>query len=191
MDEDIWQDRLRAILEAPDRAAAVRAEVAVVEGHLRRLEEIATGADETPAALEVTDVVLGADACAGGWVGVLLEPGAPRPRVLLASSLDALVEMVRESVEPAVVALTTEHPEVRPLRMHHPRLRVTTTQAAPFAAVEELEAAGLARPSVLAGRGYDEGDVLAACAAAVDALRGSSRGSSQRPVAEGSPVLAR
>lgn len=170
MDEDIWQDRLRALLGAPDRDAAVRAEVAAVERYLRRLEEIASATDETPATLEVSDVVLGVDACSGGWVGVLLEPGAPRPRVLLASSLDALVEMARESVEPAVVALTTEHPEVRPLRMHHPGLRVTTTQATPFASVEELEAAGLARPSVLAGRGYDEGDVLAACAAAVDAL---------------------
>lgn len=57
------------------------------------------------APLEVTVPVLGVDACKAGWVGVVLEPGAPRPRVAVASRIGELVETVRRSVEVQVVGI--------------------------------------------------------------------------------------
>jgi predicted RNase H-like nuclease/8-oxo-dGTP pyrophosphatase MutT (NUDIX family) len=48
--------------------------------------------------------VLGVDACASGWVGVLLAAHA-RPTVYVARSIAELVELVRERCEPAVVAI--------------------------------------------------------------------------------------
>jgi hypothetical protein len=176
VESDFWEQRLAMVTAQPDRAAAVSAEIAAVGVYVQRLAESLTGHDAAaPAQVEplaVNHPVLGVDGCAGGWVGVLLEPGAPRPRVLVASTLDALVEMVRESVEPAVVAVapgdpaTTDATEVHRLRATHPRLSVHLSGAAPFASLAELTTAGLAAPSSLAGRGYGETDVLAACAAA-------------------------
>lgn len=58
-----------------------------------------------PPPLEVTVPVLGVDGCRGGWVGALLEPGAPRPRVVLAATIDELVEAVRESTDVRVVGI--------------------------------------------------------------------------------------
>lgn len=57
-----------------------------------------------PARLVVDVPVLGVDACASGWVGVLLSPGRPAA-VLAASTIAALVELARESAELAVVAI--------------------------------------------------------------------------------------
>lgn len=48
--------------------------------------------------------VLGVDACSAGWVGVLLGPEG-RPTVHVAATIADLVAMVRETVEPAVVAI--------------------------------------------------------------------------------------
>jgi predicted RNase H-like nuclease len=60
----------------------------------------------TPAApVEVTVPVLGVDACAAGWVGAILEPGAPRPRIAVAASITALVEAVRQSLDIQAVAI--------------------------------------------------------------------------------------
>ena len=60
----------------------------------------------TPAPLvEVTVPVLGVDACAAGWVGAILEPGAPRPRIAVAGSIAALVEAVRQSLDIQAVAI--------------------------------------------------------------------------------------
>jgi predicted RNase H-like nuclease len=55
--------------------------------------------------LEVTVPVLGVDACAAGWVGAILEPGAPRPRVAVASTIAGLVESVRRSLGIQVVGI--------------------------------------------------------------------------------------
>ena len=41
----------------------------------------------------------------GGWVGALLVPGAPRPRVVVAPTIAELVETVRADVEIAVVGI--------------------------------------------------------------------------------------
>ncbi|MGL5911214.1 MAG: TetR/AcrR family transcriptional regulator C-terminal domain-containing protein, partial [Phycicoccus sp.] len=47
-----------------------------------------------PAPLETTVPVLGVDGCKAGWVGALLVPGAPRPRMVVARTIDELVETV-------------------------------------------------------------------------------------------------
>ena len=67
---------------------------------LGRLRE-ATGRE----LLEVTAPVLGADACAAGWVGAVLVPGAPRPRVVVAPTIGELVEAVRREVDVRVVGI--------------------------------------------------------------------------------------
>jgi len=58
----------------------------------------------TPAPLVPAAPVLGVDACASGWVGVLLSPARP-PAVLAGATIAALVELARETAEPAVVAI--------------------------------------------------------------------------------------
>ncbi|NHA68148.1 DUF429 domain-containing protein [Phycicoccus flavus] len=70
-----------------------------------RLEPSTAGPVGRPEPLEVTAPVLGVDGCPGGWVGALLEPGAPRPRVLLAPGIGELVELAREAVGLAVVGI--------------------------------------------------------------------------------------
>ncbi len=68
-------------------------------------EGAAGAATGPPPPLEVTVAVLGVDGCRGGWVGALLEPGAPRPRVVLAPTIGELVEAVRESTDVRVVGI--------------------------------------------------------------------------------------
>ncbi len=57
----------------------------------------ATGPQPAPQ-VEVTVPVLGVDACPAGWVGAILEPGAPRPRIAVAETIAELVETVRQSL---------------------------------------------------------------------------------------------
>lgn len=64
---------------------------------------VATPAGPDP--IEVTVPVLGVDACPFGWVGALLVPGAPRPRVILGETIGQLVEMVRADVDILVVGI--------------------------------------------------------------------------------------
>lgn len=59
---------------------------------------------EGPPQLRPDRPVLGVDACATGWVGVLLGPEG-RPTVHVAATIGALVALVRETVEPSVVAI--------------------------------------------------------------------------------------
>ncbi len=63
----------------------------------------------SPAPLvEMTVPVLGVDACAAGWVGAILEPGAPRPRIAVAGTIADLVETVRQSL--GIQAITIDIP---------------------------------------------------------------------------------
>ncbi len=62
-------------------------------------------APAVPPPVEVTVPVLGVDACRAGWVGAVLEPGAPRPRVVVSETIAGLVELVRESLGLAVVGI--------------------------------------------------------------------------------------
>ncbi|MEO6999721.1 MAG: DUF429 domain-containing protein [Terracoccus sp.] len=55
--------------------------------------------------VEVTVPVLGVDGCRGGWVGAVLEPGVPRPRIAVAKSIAELVETVRASLGVEVVGI--------------------------------------------------------------------------------------
>jgi predicted RNase H-like nuclease len=65
----------------------------------------ATAAAVATAPIEVTVPVLGVDGCPGGWVGALLLPGAPRPRVVVAPTIEALVETVRAELDVQVVGI--------------------------------------------------------------------------------------
>ena len=58
-----------------------------------------------PVALDITVPVLGVDGCGGGWVGAVLVPGAPRPRVVVARTIAELVEAVRSEVDVKVVGI--------------------------------------------------------------------------------------
>lgn len=55
--------------------------------------------------VEVLVPVLGVDACAAGWVGAILDPAAPRPRIAVAASIGALVEAVRQTLDLQAVAI--------------------------------------------------------------------------------------
>ncbi len=65
----------------------------------------ATAAAAALPPIEVTVPVLGVDGCPGGWVGALLVPGAPRPRVVVAPTIEALVETVRAELDVQVVGI--------------------------------------------------------------------------------------
>lgn len=199
----LTEEESRAVMERPERAKAVQDEVADVMTYLLRLadvleldleEAMATKLAESerrypvgsapsglgegvipspPEPLAITRVVLGVAVCEAGWVGALLEPSAPRPRVVVASGLEALLETVREQVTPSVVGVPDDlvgSEEVVALARRQRELTFVGTQGAPFASLDELKAAGLAAPSVLRGSGYGPQDVLAACTAGRDAL---------------------
>ncbi|MEO5608785.1 MAG: DUF429 domain-containing protein [Ornithinibacter sp.] len=78
----------------------------IEDGLVRREWEFLLGHDTTsPPTLEVTLPVLGVDGCKAGWVGALLVPGAPRPRVVLAPRIADLVETVRAEHDLRVVGI--------------------------------------------------------------------------------------
>jgi predicted RNase H-like nuclease/AcrR family transcriptional regulator len=208
------------------------------------------------APVEVLAPVLGIDGCRAGWVGALLVPGAPRPRVVVAPTVAELVETVRAEVDVQVVgvdipiglpdagtrradalarnglrrkassvfatlsrsayaeptraeadvvnrrltgqgvgaqafalrdkvlevdAWVRSRPTVEVLEVH-PELSFAEMTGAPLlgskrtepgrtARLTALAEAGIARPSVLEGRGYGVDDVLDACAVAWTAAR--------------------
>ncbi|MGB7817688.1 MAG: DUF429 domain-containing protein [Ornithinibacter sp.] len=75
------------------------------EGLVTREWEFPLGRDEAPSPLEVVAPVLGVDGCSAGWLGALLVPGAPRPRVVIAPTIAELVETVRADVALQVVGI--------------------------------------------------------------------------------------
>jgi predicted RNase H-like nuclease len=107
----------------PGRRAEVIEAVTTVAATLRRLGDSLgvdlvavtpppTDTDRSPAngptpapPVAVTVPVLGVDACPAGWVGAILEPAAPRPRIAVAGSIAALVEAVRQSLDIQAVAI--------------------------------------------------------------------------------------
>jgi predicted RNase H-like nuclease/NTP pyrophosphatase (non-canonical NTP hydrolase) len=70
-----------------------------------RAKAPAPRADAALPPVEVTVPVLGVDGCRAGWVGAVLEPGAPRPRVIVAGTIRELVETARESLGIRVVGI--------------------------------------------------------------------------------------
>lgn len=117
MDPDAWRrrlDELAAELAAgardvpPDRtelADAFAAAAEALRGLHAALGASTTRATPQPPPLDVVAPVLGVDGCRAGWVGVVLEPGAPRPRVVVAPAIGDLVATVRESLGLRVVAI--------------------------------------------------------------------------------------
>ena len=72
---------------------------------LRSAGPAATASPVATAPIEVTVPVLGVDGCPGGWVGAVLAPGAPRPRVVVAPTIELLVETVRADLDVQVVGI--------------------------------------------------------------------------------------
>jgi predicted RNase H-like nuclease len=205
--------------------------------------------------IEVSVPVVGVDGCRAGWVGAVLVPEAPRPRVVVAPTVQLLVETVRTELEVHVVGIDIPiglpdhtlrqadvlarrelpgragsvfttltrpayaapdraaadavnrglsgqgvgaqafslrakilevdawlrtrpsvrvvevHPEVSFAAMTGATLPRKQTEEGRQARLDALAAVGVARPSVLAGRGYGADDVLDACAVAWSAHR--------------------
>ena len=117
MDTDAWRQRLRTFAEElsagarSTRAGDVEVANAYAEAAraLVRLDAALAESSTTPAPLpppiQVAAPVLGVDGCSAGWVGAVLEPGAPRPRVVVAPTISELVAMVRESLGIRVVGI--------------------------------------------------------------------------------------
>ena len=82
---------------------ASRIEAALADEREARFVGKAAAAVE-PEPLRPDRPVLGVDACGAGWVGVLLGPQG-RPTVHVAGSITELVTLVRETADPAVVAI--------------------------------------------------------------------------------------
>ena len=72
---------------------------------LRSAEPVVTASSSAMAPIEVSVPVLGVDGCPGGWVGAVLVPGAPRPRVVVAPTVELLVETVRADLDIQVVGI--------------------------------------------------------------------------------------
>jgi predicted RNase H-like nuclease/AcrR family transcriptional regulator len=93
---------------ADDFAVTLELVLGALEG-LRSVETKARASGAAtvtaPAPLEVSVPVLGVDGCPGGWVGAVLVPGAPRPRVVVAPTIGLLVETVRADVDIQVVGI--------------------------------------------------------------------------------------
>ncbi|GAA2740068.1 DUF429 domain-containing protein [Terrabacter aerolatus] len=122
MDTEQWRARIRALAAeltgddgpAADGPAAAREAAVDAARSLGRLADAldagegdggGAAAAGRPAPVEVVVPVLGVDGCKAGWVGALLEPGAPRPRIVVAPTIGELVAMVRESTGIAVVGI--------------------------------------------------------------------------------------
>jgi predicted RNase H-like nuclease len=117
MDLEAWRQRLREFSgELAAEARAVRdggpglpQAYADAARSLARLDaalaEMPAAAGMPPPPIEVAAPVLGVDGCRAGWVGAVLEPGAPRPRVVVAPTISQLVAMVRESLGIRVVGI--------------------------------------------------------------------------------------
>ena len=82
---------------------ASRIEAGLADEHEARFVGRGRGEQAAPV-LRPDRPVLGVDACPAGWVGVLLGPEG-RPTVHVAASIQALVALVRETADPAVVAI--------------------------------------------------------------------------------------
>ena len=102
---------LAALLDtdSPD-PAAVEAALVAARSTVTELEATVAvaraGSDRQPLPpVVVSAPVLGVDACKAGWVGAILEPGSPRPRIAVAATVDALVETVRQSLAIQAVAI--------------------------------------------------------------------------------------
>lgn len=97
---DDWRHELRELV---GRAVASSSPGEVIELLAAEIESLGETGLATPV-LHPAAPVLGIDACVAGWVGVLLSPDG-RVTVHVSAAIDTLVQHVRESADPAVVAI--------------------------------------------------------------------------------------
>jgi predicted RNase H-like nuclease/NTP pyrophosphatase (non-canonical NTP hydrolase) len=102
---DVLDLDLDAALTSKAHRNAARYPVATSRGSSAKAAALSSGSPSRPEPIEVTAPVLGVDGCKAGWVGAVLEPGAPRPRVVVAPTIADLVSMVRESLGIVVVGI--------------------------------------------------------------------------------------
>jgi len=95
-----WRHELRELLGRGVEASGAGEVIEVLTAELVALGESETA---TPV-LHPSAPVLGVDACIAGWVGVLVSPDG-RLTVHVSAGIDTLVQHVRESADPAVVAI--------------------------------------------------------------------------------------
>ena len=102
---DVLDVDLDAAMASKAEHNAERYPVATSRGSSAKAPALGGGAPPRPEPIEVAAPVLGVDGCRAGWVGAVLEPGAPRPRVVVAPTIAELVSMVRESLGILVVGI--------------------------------------------------------------------------------------
>lgn len=102
---DVLDLDLEAALTRKAERNAARYPVATSRGSSAKAPSLVASSPARPEPIEVTMPVLGVDGCKAGWVGAVLEPGAPRPRVVVAPTIAELVSMVRESLGIVVVGI--------------------------------------------------------------------------------------
>ena len=102
---DVLDVDLDAALASKAERNAARYPVATSRGSSAKAPALGAASPTRPDPVEVTAPVLGVDGCKAGWVGAVLEPGAPRPRVVVAPTIAELVAMVRESLGLVVVGI--------------------------------------------------------------------------------------
>jgi len=167
-----WRARLELLV-----GEALSAESADVVRDALQEEIDRLAGTNAPAQLVVDVPVIGVVDCAAGWVAVQLRPSGPAT-VHVGRSIGAVVEHVREAGDLDVVAIGKRAgtPEARTSEVDawvrtRPTVSVLAVTPAAAARRADLEAAGLVPPAWYAGSGFDEEDLLEACAAALTALR--------------------
>jgi predicted RNase H-like nuclease/NTP pyrophosphatase (non-canonical NTP hydrolase) len=105
---DVLDLDLDAALASKAERNALRYPVATSRGSSAKAPGLGAQSPTRPEPIEVVLPVLGVDGCKAGWVGAVLEPGAPRPRVVVAPTIAELVSMVRESL--GIVAVGIDIP---------------------------------------------------------------------------------
>lgn len=104
-DDESTDVRWWPIADLPEMSEHMRARLAAGLSEEREARFVGRAeVPEAPTVLQPERPVLGVDACPAGWVGVLLGPDG-RPTVHVAPSITGLLELVRETAAPVVVAI--------------------------------------------------------------------------------------
>lgn len=162
-----WQTELEELVERGRTSDGTEAVLEVLREMIARL--VADAPASSP--LMPSVAVLGLGACDAGWVGVLVRPSG-RTSLHVGASLVGLVEQVRDQETLGVVGLRPggRAAEVAAWLRTQPTVEVVEVEGVD-ARPEALAAAGLVVPAMYSGMGFTEGELLSACAAAVQGAR--------------------